>query len=121
MELTLKHKKPCKECPWKRNSAAGYLGGNITEDYCDAQKVASPIQCHMARGCYCIGALISLNNSSAVPRDKSHAEAADEVGKSRLVFGHWTGFRLHHDAASETPLTPEEKDKFEKFASFYDK
>lgn len=43
-------KTPCVECPFRRDSASGYLGGYTPEMYLDAVKSPASLACHRSKG-----------------------------------------------------------------------
>lgn len=43
-------KTPCVECPFRRDSASGYLGGYTPEMYLDAVKSPASLACHKSPG-----------------------------------------------------------------------
>jgi len=45
-------KSPCKECPLRRSSTPGYLGGYTPEMYVEVMKSPASIACHMSPGFY---------------------------------------------------------------------
>lgn len=113
MKVTLKHKTPCLECPWRRESLPGWLGGYEAEWFAERVRAAHPINCHMAlddgkshtlsEGVIletyplCAGALITQRNMCAVPRDPVMREAVASVERdTETVFFHPSEFINHH-------------------------
>jgi hypothetical protein len=95
------HKVPCKECPYRKTSAPGWLGPDPLEAYTTAIQLDVPISCHRTRGkkkrpAMCAGSVIHLNNQVKVPRDPVFAGVVVQYGKSDAVF-RWTNeFVAHH-------------------------
>lgn len=95
--LRIIHKHPCSECPWRKNSPKGWLGGNTVEDYAAPVQQGIPVPCHLnAHKGYCAGAAITMKNSCTVPRDPAVAAEMDKVERSDAVFMFVGHFREHH-------------------------
>ena len=106
--------RPCAECPFKKTSAAGWIGGHddpeeITRlvehvgfpchmDVTSIKDKNSDIDhseaCDMAR--YCSGGLIMLNNSLTLSRVEEVAMSQREVSKSNDIFRNKHEFIEHH-------------------------
>lgn len=41
------HTTPCKECPWKRTSAPGYLGASEPIEFLETSESGQKMPCHM--------------------------------------------------------------------------
>lgn len=97
--LVIRHKTPCSECPWRKKSVKGYLGGNTVEAYALPVRHGVPVPCHMSGGAkttMCAGSAIVMQNSCTVPRDDHQAKQIDKVRKSRDVFQFVTEFERYH-------------------------
>jgi hypothetical protein len=111
--------KPCKECPFRRDSMKGYLGNASyqPEDFLSTIEHA-PIPCHMtvdweeddeetikdkSWSTPCRGSLRFLNNSLKLPRDPEYANLTRISCKDKNVFQWKHEFIKHH---SKEPLTP---------------
>lgn len=102
----LYHKTPCAECPWRKNSAKGWLGGHSPEFYADAPVHNEPTSCHCKdfgpdddRTAFCAGALSVMANACIMADDSKHpgAEAARRaVGKRDDTFDHPRDFYEYH-------------------------
>lgn len=108
----LRHKTPCKGCPWQRRSLAGWLGGYAAEWFTERVMKERPLTCHqslddektdfmseddiIATFPLCAGALIVQRNMGKLPRDPEHAAAVRAVEKSEAVFNHPMEFTAHH-------------------------
>lgn len=100
--MKIMHTKPCNACPWRRNSPAGWLGGNEVEDYAQPVRHGVMVPCHKKAGkAYCAGAAISMQNSCTRPRDPHMAAELEKVQESEDVFRFTSDFERHH---SEGPL-----------------
>ena len=40
-------KKPCRECPWRKTSPPGYMGGNDIVEYGNAVRTDDRVPCHL--------------------------------------------------------------------------
>jgi len=63
------HKKPCSDCPWARNSLAGWLGGSTPEEWVAEAHSDNHIDCHTLKGAQCAGAAIYRANVIKSPRN----------------------------------------------------
>lgn len=117
--------QPCKECPFKKTSVAGYLGASQPEDFIRATEVGVAMPCHMTvdytdpnwkdtvhEAPLCEGAQSFLKNSHTLPyvpgeavtsvrpdlgRDIPRVLAALEHAKQNEdVFRSRGEFILHH-------------------------
>lgn len=118
MSYVVKHKKPCNDCPWRREHAAGWLGGYTPEWFTERVNGEVAINCHKtlpfddekveeiaARGGeqavretfpLCAGSLIVQRNMCKVPRDPDLAAAVRKVERDPTVFNHPVEFLHHH-------------------------
>jgi hypothetical protein len=101
--------KPCKQCPFKRTSAQGYLGENRTEDFVQAAMGEGKMPCHSTvdytdpqwlskfldgkRGTQCKGRAIFQANNCKLPRDQ---EVLRLKSDRKLVFSTSREFTEHH-------------------------
>lgn len=96
--MKIMHTKPCSECPWRRTSPAGWLGGHETEAYAAPVRHGTMVPCHKkGNRAYCAGAAISMKNSCTRPRDPDMAAELEKVQESDDVFRFPTEFEKHHD------------------------
>ena len=105
-DISLVHKTPCNACPWRKESAQGYLGGHDPLWYADAVAANEIPTCHLTeesderpddvKTAYCVGALQCAANSAIAPIDKKAQEAKAIVGRSDKVFGHYSLFYNYH-------------------------
>lgn len=108
MQAKLKHTSPCKECPWRKNSLQGFLGGNSAEQYADHLQFNVIPECHLhstyeddetgelVEGVLCAGALATSANACILPRYAEQAEAREVVGKREDCFQHHRDFFRYH-------------------------
>lgn len=101
--MKLRHKTPCNQCPWRKNSAPGYLGGNAPEVYADAVQRNTVPACHQRdhgwdnpRSAMCAGALAVMQNSCIEPRYNGTWGDADKVGKRDDCFKWVRDFYRYH-------------------------
>lgn len=69
--MSKQHTNPCRECPWRRASASGWLGGHPADDFIALAHSESLVACHLAHSRQCAGAAIYRGNVSKMPRNKS--------------------------------------------------
>ena len=64
------HKKPCKDCPWRRNAVNGWLGSLSAEEWVAAAHQEARIDCHInvEPATQCAGAAIYRANILKLPR-----------------------------------------------------
>lgn len=113
-------RKPCRECPFLRTSAPGWLGpfsSRLGGDVADPEAFLSSfadgerrLPCHMAwerdhdadEVETCVGSLIYLRNHAKLPRDRAlHAELETVEPDTGLVFLHRAEFCAHHLGESD--------------------
>lgn len=104
-------KNPCKECPFKKASAPGYLGelSHQPDEYIEALEYPTPIPCHMSidwepdeegtvdctKAKVCAGAMQFMNNSCK--RTRYYPLVQSGYGKNKNVFGTRQEFIKHHN------------------------
>jgi hypothetical protein len=108
------HKIPCNECPWRKESAPGWLGGHGAEFYADALALNEAPACHLRdfgpfddETALCVGALHTAKNGCiSLYRAAGDADSAkDAVGRSDECFGHHSLFFRHHTGRQyQSPL-----------------
>lgn len=85
---------PCRECPWRRNSAPGWLGSEQTpEEWVQTAHSEATVECHTDAPRLCAGIAIYRTNVAKMLRDP-------EVPKLRMdrttVFDSPKQFIRHH-------------------------
>lgn len=100
---TLQHRKPCKECPYRRKSPAGYLGGYPLEPYRQPPSAGVPTTCHMKdKGAadpataFCSGSLAVIANDPKVTPAPGYELAALAVEDRETCFGSVEEFAEYH-------------------------
>lgn len=108
--MDVRHKTPCKVCPWRRDSAPGWLGAATPQEFLDQTKAEVHMPCHKQvdyeradwrdqaqAGAFCAGALTFLANHCILPRDPELAQARRQVSADHgVVFSHSQQFLDHH-------------------------
>ncbi len=62
------HTKPCSDCPWRRDSLEGWLGGLTTGEWLNEAHGEGSISCHTLQGAQCAGSAIYRANVCKLPR-----------------------------------------------------
>ena len=103
--MKLHHKKPCNECPWRKTSPSGWLGGLTADFYADALALNKAPACHLRdfgpssdKTAFCVGALHTAKNSCvSLHRSAGKANLAkDFLGRSEECFEHYSVFFKYH-------------------------
>ncbi len=110
-------KNPCPECPWKKGSLRGYLGGNDVETYAITVHRETRLACHMRNPDaveknpskitakeLCIGYVMALNNDCKRAIDPVLRKAQDQYREHPMrgdIFGFpvYQNFKEHHEVA----------------------
>lgn len=102
----LRHREPCKECPFRKRSLPGYLGGHPLEPYRQPPSAGMPTTCHCGdkgaddpRSSFCSGALAVIANDPKVEPLPEYREAVEAVGKRADCFDTVEDFADHHREA----------------------
>lgn len=99
---TVAHTNPCRECPFRRKSAPGYLGGGTVEEWmADLTFGDTAFVCHMAeqkgKRHLCAGSMIHYLNSCKMPRDRDFAAMLKHYAKNSVAVFDWPHeFQAHH-------------------------
>lgn len=117
MHSTLSNKKPCQKCPFRKDSAPGYLGEasyNPTTFLMSMEH--DPLPCHMAvewddddsnpddlrYELPCIGSLQFLRNIAKLPKNSEYVELRNQVNKINPgIFQTKQQFIEHHSCPNE--------------------
>lgn len=97
-------RKPCRECPYRKKSLPGYMGGNSVELYHSFLKNnESYVPCHMTQDTanedYCVGRiLVRINDcKSAISPELSLLEKLNKDNPTRGEVFDWAfEFIQHH-------------------------
>ena len=90
------HVRPCDDCPWRRDSIAGWLGPGSPGAWLQAAHGDGRINCHALTGVQCAGAAIYRTNVCKRPRNP---ELLLLAANKRDVFATPDEFRSHHVAS----------------------
>lgn len=90
---TGQHKKPCIDCPWRRDAIPGWLGSNTAEEWVAVAHGEDRIECHTLIPAECAGAAIYRANVVKLTRDPTLLRLpADKVA----VFASHLEFKKYH-------------------------
>ena len=115
----MEKKKPCSDCPFRKNATPGWLGAHKdATEIIDLVYQDQYFPCHMEvnklmnngkkfgvavfEAPFCVGALQFMNNSIKRSRDREVAKLQDEAGKNDDVFPWRKDMEEHHGRG---PLT----------------
>lgn len=111
-------KTPCRDCPWRRNAPAGWLGGFPAVEFVAMVQTDVELACHLTVGgsgepSLCAGALISYRNQCKSPRTPDLGAAVQQVEPSPDVFAFPREFLDHHESGHlsfRSMFTPEDRE-----------
>ncbi len=89
---TGQHIRPCGDCPFTRESLAGWLGGATGDEYAALAHSDAPIGCHVYLDAHCAGAAIYRANVGKAPR-VAHLTLEKDT---ETLFGTRLEFVGHH-------------------------
>lgn len=90
---TTQHTTPCHDCPWRRDSIRGWLGGFEPEDFVELAHSDLPVECHTIAQKECAGITIYRANVCKVPKGTSFILPVDR----EKVFAAPHQFVEHHN------------------------
>ena len=98
------HKVPCRECPWRKVSAQGYLGGHSAEWYADVVADNQVPSCHLRDHgpgtpdtAFCVGALHTARNGCIMPKEPEQVIAiARQIEPNPDCFARPEEFYAYH-------------------------
>lgn len=91
------HRRPCGDCPWRRDSLKGWVGGLTADQWLRAAHGEDRIDCHTRRGPQCAGAATYRGNVGKLPRDQELLRLAPD---REAVFSRPDEFLEHHAVIS---------------------
>lgn len=91
-------RSPCHDCPWRKTSIAGWLGGGTTADWIDTARSDAAVPCHALAGQQCAGIAIFRANIAKLPRDPAVLRLPAD---RETVFGTPHEFSAYHWLADE--------------------
>jgi hypothetical protein len=86
--------KACTDCPLRRDSLNGWLGGNTPEQYARLCHSDEVVDCHVHAGSRCAGLAIYRRNTAKWQPDE-HKLPADRI----TIFSNVMEFMAHHTAS----------------------
>lgn len=82
------HKKPCHDCPMRRNAIPGWLGDATPEQYRSLCHSDAPVMCHAIRYAHCAG--VAIYRANVVKRaDFKLPENHEAVFSTPMEFVEW--------------------------------
>lgn len=107
-QRTLKRTKPCAECPYRKVSAPGWLGGHSLDGYAMPPSVGMPTSCHCSdhgaassATAFCAGSLALIANDPDVEPLPEYEEAVAAVGPRDDCISTVEQFRQRHAYADK--------------------
>ena len=91
------HRKPCEDCPFRRKSIPGWLGGYSPDQFLQMAHGETKYNCHSVGNQQCAGMAIYRANICKIPRDKTILV----LPKNKDVFSWPTEFKEHHKTAED--------------------
>lgn len=93
VEAPAQHKKACSDCPWKRDSLPGWLGGMSPEEWKLMAHGETKIMCHCISNQQCAGVAIYRANVCKTPRDPGQLRLPAD---RETIFSTPMEFMEHH-------------------------
>ena len=87
------HTTPCSDCPWRRDSLPGWLGGSTAEEFRQMAHGEVKYDCHAIKGPQCAGLAIYRANVCKSVRDPSVLRLPRDEA---TVFSTPMEFKAHH-------------------------
>ena len=88
------HTNPCSDCPFRRDSLPGWLGGSDATTFVRAAHSDARMDCHVLLGAQCVGAAVYRANVCKSSRDPHTLTATRDRAR---VFASPAEFLAHHD------------------------
>lgn len=113
-EMVLKHKKPCSQCPFLKDSKKGYFGPFTPEMYLRQAHSEGGVFCHTANhgekfSVVCVGSLQHANASCKIYANPKLYDYQKQVGKNVKVLD-YSEFKMHHMAIDPKPIKVTDED-----------
>lgn len=107
-QLVLRHRSPCNECPFRKDSKKGYFGPFQPAFYLEMAHGEKGIACHKYKHeeryrAACVGALQHANASCKIYANPALNQLQREVGKSSKILDYME-FKVHHMGYKFKPL-----------------
>ncbi len=87
------HTSPCSDCPLRRDSLGGWLGGSTADEWAAMLHAEAKVECHVLEGAQCAGAAVYRGNICKRPRDKTILVLPSD---EKTVFSNRREFLDHH-------------------------
>jgi hypothetical protein len=81
------HVKPCHDCPMRKNSIPGWLGGYSPEEYKQVCHSDAPVTCHAIKTTKCAG--VAIYRTHVVQRATFKLPADPSVFETPMAFIEW--------------------------------
>jgi hypothetical protein len=92
VQAKCQHTTPCSDCPWRRDSLNGWLGGTSKEKWIQIAHSDTVVPCHTLKGAQCAGISVYRANVAKMAYEPNLKLAADR----KLVFSWPPEFIEHH-------------------------
>ncbi len=93
------HKKPCSDCPFRRDALPGWLGSISAKEWVGAAHAEAVMLCHVRVPQQCAGAAIYRANVCKSPRSPEMLRLPSD---ERTCFSRPDEFLKHHARESES-------------------
>lgn len=97
--MSKQHKSPCSDCPWRRKSSPGWVGGETPKEWVRHAHNETVVDCHLHPGKQCAGMAVFRANICKSVRDP---KALDLPPDKENVFSNGCEFRGHHEQLGHT-------------------
>lgn len=87
------HQSPCSDCPFRRDSLRGWLGGYTAQEFAAMAHGEDMLECHVIAGKQCAGAGIYRANVCKDPRNRALIVLPAD---KKNVLGSRAEFIQHH-------------------------
>lgn len=94
VESDHQHTTPCSDCPWRRDSLNGWLGGHTPEEFLRIAHADTTYNCHAVTNQQCAGMAVYRRNTCKSTRPPMLTLPADHA----TVFSNRMQFQAHHEA-----------------------
>jgi hypothetical protein len=92
VQAKCQHTTPCSDCPWRRDSLNGWLGGASKEEWIQVAHGDQVVPCHTLKGAQCAGLAVYRANVAKLPYPPNLKLPKDK----ELVFAMPNQFLEHH-------------------------
>lgn len=92
VEAKCQHTTPCSDCPWRRDSLNGWLGGASPQEWIQVAHADVVVPCHTLNGAQCAGIAVYRANVCKMAYEPNLKLPANR----ELVFALPVQFLEHH-------------------------